>query len=467
MSRVLAVASGKGGTGKTSISVNVSLALGRMGRSVCLLDADLGLSNVDVLLGISPKLTLEDVLFEGVPLEKAILRAGPGVDVIPGGSGVSRLADLSREARSTLASEFAKLDGYDYLVVDGSPGISSQVISLCLACPELLMVVNPDPSSLTDAYALVKVLSENGLRRSPNVVVNRAASPESAQNIFSRLRGAMTKYLKLDARLLGHIPNDPHVGAAAGRQRPLVELYPASHAGRAVLALARALDSARLAAGTMASSPAAFMEGALVRMRESSPMRGRRGLSEEAGKALDEALELLGELEAPRGKASAASGQAASRAPNSPGSDPAGHPQILARLKSLLQTVRNVAAQPPTGAPATKPAPVRVAVISSDEAIGDILAESLGSSGLFVSTPGAGNGGEAEAAVVFWRGEAQTLARRLAEVGGVDYVLVRSVASKDIPRLGRSPREVMDMPFRLEALAHAVRRCVRRTPAEH
>jgi len=452
VSRILSVASGKGGTGKTSISVNLSLALGRMGRTVCLLDADLGLSNVDVLLGISPKLTLEDVLFEGVPMEQAILRAGPGLDVIPGGSGVSRLADLSRDSRATLATEFAKLEGYDYLIVDGSPGISSQVISVCLACPELLVVVNPDPASLTDAYALVKVLYENGLRRSPNVVVNRAASAESARNIFGRLRGAMGKYLKLDAHLLGHIPNDPHVGAAAGRQRPLVELYPASNAGRAMLALARSLDEARLSAGTVASSPAAFMEGALVRMRESSPSRGQGRTNPEVAKALDKALALVRLLESPK----------------KGGVQPEhGTEQkfVLARLKALLQVARREAGTP--GKADSKEPPVRVAVISSDDAIGDILKESLGSSGLLVSQAGKGNGkgngeAQADAAVVFWHGEARILARRLAEVGNMNYVLVRSVASKEIPRLGRSPSEVMDMPFRLEALAHAVRRCARK-----
>lgn len=457
MSRILSVASGKGGTGKTSISVNLSLALGRMGRTVCLLDADLGLSNVDVLLGISPKLTLEDVLFEGVPMEAAILRAGPGLDVIPGGSGVSRLADLSRDARATLATEFAKLEGYDYLIVDGSPGISSQVISLCLACPELLVVVNPDPASLTDAYALVKVLFENGLRRSPNVVVNRAASGESARNIFGRLRGAMGKYLKLDANLLGHIPNDPHVGAAAGRQRPLVELYPASNAGRAMLALARSLDEAKLSAGTVASSPAAFMEGALVRMRESSPMRGQDRTNPEIGKALDKALALVRLLESPEQGGT----------PPEPGTE---QKFVLARLKALLQAARREAGPPGEAPP--KEQPVRVAVISSDDAIRDILTESLGSSGLSVSQTGNGNGNGkskghagagADAAVVFWHGEPKALARRLAELGSVNYVLVRSVASKEIPRLGRSPAEVMDMPFRLEALAHAVRRCARKS----
>jgi flagellar biosynthesis protein FlhG len=437
MSRILSVASGKGGTGKTSLSVNLSLALGRMGRKVCLLDADLGLSNVDVLLGISPTLTLEHVLFEGVPMEKAIFPVAPGLDVVPGGSGVARLADLSREARTTLAGEFAKLSGYDYLVVDGSPGISSQVISLCLACPELLVVVNPDPASITDAYALLKVLSENGLRRSPYLVVNRVKSAEAADDIFSRLRGAMAKYLKMDARYLGHIPQDAHMSAAAARQRPLVDLYPSSAAGRALLALAKNLDEAKLPQGVGQADPASFMAGAVIRMRESSPLGKRKEPPAQALQALDAAIKLAGVLD------------------KATGTD---HEQVVVRLKSLLLKVRSCM-EP--GTPSVRnagaaPAPVQVAVISSDNSIGEILSESLGSSGLAVNPRG---GGRADAAVVYWRGDQAGLSSRLAELGDVGYVYVRSVASKDVPKFSIAPSEVMDMPFKLEDLAVAVRRC--------
>jgi flagellar biosynthesis protein FlhG len=441
MSRVLAVASGKGGTGKTSLSVNLALGLSRLGRKVCLLDADLGLSNVDVLLGISPELTLEHVLFEGVPMEQAVVRAAPGLDVVPGGSGVSRLADLSRDLRAAMSAEFAKLSGYDFLLVDGSPGISSQVISLCLACPELLVVINPDPASITDAYALVKVLSENGLRRSPYLLVNKARSRESAGEIFARVRGAMVKYLKLDARYLGHVPQDPHVSAAAARQRPLLELFPASSAGRAVLGLAKSLDETRLPQGMSQADPASVMEGALVRMRETSPFRSQHSPSAQARRALDSAITLAGLLE-------------------NPGRQDG--PEVAARLKSLLVKARSVlepgASLPAPAARPPQAPPVRVAVISSDVSIGDILSESLGAAGMSVHAGGSQAGAVPDAAVVFWRGGTDAAERRLSELGDVGYVYVRSVASKEIPRFGREPSEVMDMPFKLEDLAGAVRR---------
>ena len=436
MSRVLAVASGKGGTGKTSVSVNLCLGLARLGRKVCLLDADLGLSNVDVLLGISPELTLEHVLFEGVPMERAVIQAAPGLDVVPGGSGVTRLADLPKELRAAMSAQFSKLSGYDYLVVDNSPGISGQVLSLCLACPELLVVVNPDPSSITDAYALVKVLAENGMRRSPTLLVNKAASAASAQEIFNRVRGAMVKYLKLDARYLGYVPNDPHVSSAAARQRPLLDIFPASDAGRALLALARSLDQAPLAAGLGQADPARVMEGALVRMRERLPVSPRLTASQATRQALDAAITLANLLENP-GRADGVA--------------------VASRLKSLLLKARS-AMEPGGDSHAEQGGPqqdVRVAVISSDASIGDILAESLDAAGLGVNPAR----GSADAAVLYWPGGGDIPQAMLAELGELQYVLVRSLATKEMPRLRRAPSAVMDLPFHLEDLAGAVRRC--------
>jgi len=443
VNRVLAVASGKGGTGKTSVSVNLSLALGRLGRRVCLLDADLGLSNVDVLLGMTPECTLEHVLFEGQPLERAVIQAAPGVDVIPGGSGVTRLADLSREARLSMAREFSKLSGYHYLVVDGSPGVSSQVISLCLSCPEILLVVNPDPAALTDAYALVKVLSGNGMRRSPLLLVNRASGPEQGREIHERLRRAMARHLSLDLRYLGHIPRDPHVSAAAARQRPLVKLYPAAPAARALLELAGRLDAEGAPPGTDPAGALAFARALQVRMREAAQAGAAPSAGQEVLSALDEALRLLDSL------ASAGTGPV----------------DGLERLKQLVGRARGglelARARPParaSGARATK-----VSVISSDESIGQILSESLRAAGMNVESEGSGG---SEAAVVYWRGDQSALARRMEGLGDAGLVFVRSVASHEEPPAWRGVSEVMDMPFRVEDLAGAVRRLTGKRPAK-
>jgi hypothetical protein len=247
----------------------------------------------------------------------------------------------------------------------------------------------------------------------------------------------MAKYLKLDARFLGHIPQDAHMSAAAARQRPLVDLYPASAAGRAVLTLAKNLNEARLSQGAAQADPASFMAGAVVRMRESSPLGLRKESSEQAVQALDAAIKLAGVLD------------------RASGTD---HEQVVARLKALLLKARSCMepGSPSARNPRTASVPVQVEVISSDTSIGEILSESLGSSGLAVSPRG---GGRAEAAVVYWRGDQAGLTSRLAELGDVGYVYVRSVASKEVPKFSKAPSEVMDMPFKLEDLAVAVRRC--------
>ncbi len=250
--RVLAVASGKGGVGKTSISVNLAFALAGLGKRVCLLDADLGLSNVDVLLGINPAVTLEQVLFDGIPMERAVMSVGPNVDVISGSSGVSRMAELSRDKRTALVREFHKLIAYDYILVDNSPGITAQVVSLCLSCGDILVIINPEPSSITDAYALIKIFKENGLHKDPLLVINRSHSTQHSQGVFARIQKTAQTHLGVTCELAGIIPEDPALYRAATRQRPLVETESASRAAKAIQEMARRIDAG-------AASDAAFL----------------------------------------------------------------------------------------------------------------------------------------------------------------------------------------------------------------
>src|SRR5581483_2907151 len=155
--RVLAVASGKGGVGKTNLTVNIGIALARDGKRVVVLDGDLGLANVDVLLGLTPKWTLQHVVAGECELVDALCRAPGGIWVIPGGSGVDQLANLSVEGRRRLVDSLASLDGQaDVLLVDLAAGVSEDVSTLLAAAPEVLVVTTPEPTAITDAYALVK-----------------------------------------------------------------------------------------------------------------------------------------------------------------------------------------------------------------------------------------------------------------------------------------------------------------------
>ncbi|MHC1789618.1 MinD/ParA family protein [Solidesulfovibrio sp.] len=265
--RVLAIASGKGGVGKTSVAVNLAFALGALGKRVCLLDADLGLSNVDVLLGISPVVTLEQVLFEGVPMERAIMSVGRNVDIISGSSGVSRMAELSRHKRTDLVREFHKLIAYDYLLVDNSPGITAQVVSLCLSCGDVLVIINPEPSSITDAYALIKIFKENGLSKDPLLIINRSHTQQRSQSVFERIQKTAATHLGVTCQLGGIIPEDPALYRAATRQTPLVELEPASPAAKAFRDLARRLDAT--AKGEAAfQRPEQFFDQSVIRFQQ-------------------------------------------------------------------------------------------------------------------------------------------------------------------------------------------------------
>ncbi len=452
MTRVLAVASGKGGTGKTSLSVNLSIALAKAGRRVCLLDADLGLSNVDVLLGISPPVTLEHVLLHGAPLAQAVTPVAPGLDVIPGGSGVARLADLHRTARTRLAREFATLGGYDYLVVDNSPGVSVQVIALCLACPELLVVINPDPSSITDAYALMKVLRENGMVRSPYLVLNRVRSAAEARALYERVRGAMQKYLKLDARYLGHVPQDAHVSAAAARQKPLLDIFPASPAGLALHALAGELESAGPPPGVGPTDLASVMEGAAVRMAQAVPASPAGQEREQLAATLADCLDIARTLSETLPAGAADAEGADSRA-------------MLERMTGLLRLARQVVAPAPPRdvAPGGEQDAPRAVVISSDPAMGEILAESLEACGLASSpAPGSAPGAGPDAVVVYWLGDPAELSRELSGHADCGYVFIRHLPSQAAPACGRYPDQILDMPFRLDELTEAVRQAAKR-----
>jgi flagellar biosynthesis protein FlhG len=266
--RILALASGKGGTGKTTVSVNLALALNRAGYTVCLLDADFGLSNAEVHLGLpAPVKTLEHVLFDGLSLEECLVPVRPGLDLISGSSGVARMAELDVAARKRLIDEFAALSGYDFLLLDNSPGISAQVISLCLATREIILVVNPEASALVDAYALIKVLKEHGLWWPPLVLVNRCESGAQARQVFTRFQETVEQFLGLRPLFLGAIPADDAARRMSAAGKPFVTLRDDLPASQAIMAVAKIIGE-RLNKDWTKNEPARFFENVVVRMKQ-------------------------------------------------------------------------------------------------------------------------------------------------------------------------------------------------------
>jgi flagellar biosynthesis protein FlhG len=241
--QVIAVSGGKGGVGKSNISVNLSIALAELRRRVVLLDADLGLANVDVLLGIRATHTLADVLAGTHSLADVLVTGPAGVKIVPASSGVQRMAELSSAEHAGLINAFNDLsDQVDILVIDTAAGISDTVVSFVRAANEVIIVVCDEPSSITDSYALIKLLNkEYGMQRF-RVVANMTRTPQEGINMFNKLNMVCERFLDVSLQFVGQVPFDENVRKAVQKQKALLEFAPSSKASVAIRALAQVVD---------------------------------------------------------------------------------------------------------------------------------------------------------------------------------------------------------------------------------
>jgi len=232
--QVIAVTGGKGGVGKTNVSVNLAMSAAASGKDVVLFDADLGLANIDVLLGIYPKHTLRDVLDGDMSLEEIIVEGPAGVKIIPAASGIQNMAQLSPAQHAGLIQAFSELSmNVDMLIVDTAAGISDSVISFCQASQEVIVVVCDEPASMTDAYALIKLLNrEHGIQRF-RILSNMSKSAQQGRHVFENLVKVTDRFLDVTLDYIGHIPYDDYVVKAVKKQRAVVEAFPRSKAANA------------------------------------------------------------------------------------------------------------------------------------------------------------------------------------------------------------------------------------------
>lgn len=241
--RVIAVSGGKGGVGKTNVSVNLGMALRKLGKSVLILDTDLGLANVDVLLGLHPKHSLADVISGERSLEEVIVTGPAGLMIVPGSSGISRMAGLSAAEHAGLIQAFSELPHQlDYLIVDTAAGIADNVISFTRAAQDVLVVVCDEPASITDAYALIKVLSrEHGVGRF-HVVANMVRDGDEGRELYRKLASVSDRFLDVVLRYLGAVPYDDFMRKSIQRQSAVVEAFPGSRAAQAFRKLADGVE---------------------------------------------------------------------------------------------------------------------------------------------------------------------------------------------------------------------------------
>jgi flagellar biosynthesis protein FlhG len=237
--KVFAVTSGKGGVGKTNISANLAVLVAKTGKRVLIIDADLGLANVEIVFGLKPRHHLGDLLDGGRSIEDVLVQGPHGICLLPAGSGVQSLTHLGDEAKMRLVTALDPIeDLFDVVIIDSGAGIGENVLFFVGAAQEAILVVNPEPTSLVDAYAVVKVLSQQAGVRSFSVIVNPVVDELAARGIFQKLTAVTNRFLSARMRHLGYIPRDENLHRAIMAQRPIVDLFPSSPASRALADIA-------------------------------------------------------------------------------------------------------------------------------------------------------------------------------------------------------------------------------------
>ncbi len=229
--RVIAITSGKGGVGKTNITVNFAYLLAKRGRKTLLLDADTGLANIDVILGIAPHYNLSHLLHGERSLSEVIVEGPGGIKILPSASGIEDMAELSKGHKLTLLEELDGLDeDIDFMLIDTAAGISGNVMYFNMAAKEVIVVASTEPTSLTDAYALIKMLYQGYRTRRFMLLVNMVSDSIEAKGVYVRLNNATNHFLGLPIEYLGYIPLDPNIPKAVKKQKLLAESFPDSKA---------------------------------------------------------------------------------------------------------------------------------------------------------------------------------------------------------------------------------------------
>jgi len=270
---IVAVSSGKGGVGKTTLVANLAIALSRLGKRTCIIDGDLGTANVDVLLNLSPPFNLAHVIHGERHMLEILVEGPEGVIVLPGGSGFQDLTTLDRTSFEALMDQFLELEAYsDYILIDTGSGLSPSVTNFVLAAGEGLLITTPEPHAVMDCYALIKVLASQGFEGKLGLVINRVESESEGREVGRKMMFASERFLGMELEVVGCIPDDPAVPRSVRRQIPVIIDDPRSRAGQQFVRIAERLIGVEVE--ETHRSPAGF--GFLERMRRLFPL-GKTG----------------------------------------------------------------------------------------------------------------------------------------------------------------------------------------------
>ena len=230
--RVIAVSSGKGGVGKTNMSINIAIAYAQLGKKVLVMDADLGLANVNVAMGIIPKYNLYHLIKQKKQMKDIIINTDFGIQIVAGASGFSKIANLSEEEREHFIEEISSMDAVDIIIIDTSAGVSSNVLDFIAAADDAIIVTTPEPTAITDAYGIIKIIATeiDNMNLGIKLIVNRVKSVTEGKKVSERVINIASQFLNLKVDYLGYVYDDPQVSQAILKQKPFMIVDPDSKA---------------------------------------------------------------------------------------------------------------------------------------------------------------------------------------------------------------------------------------------
>lgn len=233
-SKIITITSGKGGVGKSNFVVNLAIALQNKGKRVLIFDADLGMGNDDVLMGLYPKYNIFDIIYTDLEIKDIIIEGTNGVSLIPAGSALIKAQELEEEERKLFLSKLDTLDEYDYILMDTGAGVNRDVLSFIAASEELIVITTPEPTSLTDGYSLIKATDHYKLKNKAKIIVNKAFTKEEGQDTYNKFDRAVSRFLKIEIEYLGCILEDKKLVQSVRQQKPFMVLYPNCDAAKGI-----------------------------------------------------------------------------------------------------------------------------------------------------------------------------------------------------------------------------------------
>ena len=241
VAKVITITSGKGGVGKSNIVVNLGLTLQKMGKKVLIFDADIGMGNDDIILGVYPKYNIYDVVLGKVTIKEAIVEGALGISLLSGGSGLNKIDEFSEIQRERFISEITSLDSYDYILMDTGAGVSRTVLGFIAASDEVFLVTTPEPTSLTDAYSLIKAVKHFNLKSKARVIINRSYTEKEAVETYNKFKNVASKFISFELEYLGYIYDDKKLVQAVRKQQAVVVSSPNSDTAKCLIKIANTM----------------------------------------------------------------------------------------------------------------------------------------------------------------------------------------------------------------------------------